>query len=77
MAQVWLHGGGMHIVPLPRIVGDPLVPAQPTRQQALELVRGLAVDTRASPRAWAALSQRLEGVVLRGALPQPSEHDSA
>lgn len=59
--QVWIHGGTLHVVPLPRAGQSLLIPPNPTRCQALELVRGEAVDTRASPKVLAPILQRLAG----------------
>ena len=64
--QVWLHGGALHIVPPPRLAGDPLLPVRPTAAQAVALVRGAEVDTRAGPAVQAAIQQRLEGTIARG-----------
>ena len=59
--QVWLHSGSFHIVPMPRIPGDPRLPAQLGLRQALQLVRGRDVETRAGQKVQDAISQRLAG----------------
>ncbi|GAB4813948.1 hypothetical protein N2152v2_000994 [Parachlorella kessleri] len=63
--RVWLHSGSLHIVPLPRVPGDPRLPAQLGRRQALQLVRGSDVETRAAQKIQDVISQRLAGLPER------------
>ena len=65
--RVWLHGGALHLVPLPRFAGDPALAATPSLAQALAAGRSGAssssgsIATAAPPKMAAALAPRLAG----------------
>ncbi|KAL4427935.1 hypothetical protein ABPG75_002024 [Micractinium tetrahymenae] len=65
--RVWLHGGALHLVPLPRFKGDPLLGATPSLAQALAAVRGNEIDMAAPQRIRAALLPRISGYPAKAA----------
>eukprot|EP00741_Cyanophora_paradoxa_P006095 tig00000983_g5910.t1 len=65
--RVFLRGGEVHIVPMPRTPGEiALLPVQPSLEQGLAAVRSAAVDTRASEAVQEAVRARVRGHPERG-----------